>query len=295
MNHDAAVLQVPDLVRGELDAATRLAVAGHVDSCEGCQALMSVYRRLLIDLDAEACGLHPLPPLLVAYALRPAELGEEVSRRLLRHLERCAECSADVERIRRAEAYFSSPDSRAGDRRNRLAWWLAATAASLFLVTLGYALHLRLVRLPLRGVESRPVTADGQMIALPPDVARAWPGDMPWAVLTGRLRGAEEPERIGVAAEDLYVKLAVGPMPVAASGDTGLRFTIIDAKGHDAASVVLDAASLDGLLRKSELVYFLVPASRLSAGEHRLVVRAFDEILVDVPFSIQRDGSNAGR
>ena len=277
MNHDVAVLQVPDLVRGELDAATRTAVAEHVDSCERCRVLAQVFRQLAMDPGSDG-RLHPPPSLLVAYALRAPELGNEVSRRVLRHVEGCPDCTEEVETIRHAEA------TRADDRKvGRRAKWIAAIAASLLLIALAYTLEQ----------SKPPAVASSRMIAIPPEAAREWPGETPWTVLTGRLRGAEALEPVHVSTDDLYVRLAVGPMPVSLGDEQGVQLKIFDEKGNDAASIDLDAASLNRLLRGSELVYLLVRVSELSTGEHRLVVTAADELLIDATFSVYKQAESS--
>jgi hypothetical protein len=154
VTHEEAVLLLPDLAIGRLDARAGAALRSHLDLCEACRGLLDTYGILSAAMDAESVASmarHPSSEEIVAYALDAGSLKSEALLRIALHQRSCARCAAEVRATRQAEA--------SGRRRTRPfglgAFFLparpgaaAALAATAVLLLLGYPAFLGIRRLP---------------------------------------------------------------------------------------------------------------------------------------------------
>lgn len=320
MTHDEATPLLLDLALGTLAPDERAALEAHLEACEECRAMRRTVERLVAAVREETSDAeHPDADAVVAFAL--GELSGAGGAAVAEHVAFCAECAAEVDAVRRAEAE-SREEALAGDVRrapgggareearpapratSRRAWGVLAAAAAGFAALLAYPAYLGLVRLPVvegqsadaareaQSLSTRVGALEGELGAARDALAqvREWGGATPLQLLSAAMRGGGEVRTVRVDPAQPVVALAVelGALPES-NAATPVRFAITRADGGTAFAADLAADDVRREQRDAGVVLLLVPSARLAPGSYGLAVtldpEASARLLLEVSFA----------
>lgn len=142
MDHREASQRLLDYVGGRCDESTRQEVASHIEACEECRAWVEIHDLLASALERIPAEVHPDSHALAVYGLQPDTLDASESSTIRRHIESCAACREDLERVRGAVLEARSAADRGLEQRPATpmtAWWRIAAAACVAGVALWLA------------------------------------------------------------------------------------------------------------------------------------------------------------
>jgi len=276
--------RIPAYVLSKLEPEARRELEAHLRDCKPCSEMVAVCREIasvLRDGGADLFGGHPPPLTLREYAVDgEAARDSEVAR----HVASCAECGLDVAvwkarqqgepGLRTEESGTLAPAPR---RRLRL----LALAAGV-LLGIGITLAFRSFLSPAAPT-SPPEPEGARRMA-------SSTGPALLMVLGSPLRGQSDVPSFRVAAGQPYVLVAVQPvLPPGATGTAVYRFEI-RARGREVWHADLPASRIREQIEASEVVTFMVPATRLPQGQYdfRLLPPPAQggRPLLDLPFAI---------
>ena len=99
MDHREIEGYLPDFAAGDLDEATRVAVAAHVDQCADCRSWLETYETLFAGMSRREENQHPTSEILALRITRPEEDYEFDGADLDHHFNDCEDCRQDLERV----------------------------------------------------------------------------------------------------------------------------------------------------------------------------------------------------
>jgi anti-sigma factor RsiW len=275
--------RIPAYVLSKLEPEARRELEAHLRECKPCSEMVAVCREIasvLRDGGADLFGGHP-PPL----ALREYAVGGEAARdsEVARHVASCAECGLDVAVWKAREqgepGFREVSGTLATAPRRQLR--LLALAAGVVLgigITLAFRSFLSPAASP-----APPEPEDALRMA-------SSTGPALLVVLGSPLRGPSDVPSFRVAAGQPYVLVAVQPvLPPGATGTAVYRFEI-RARGQEVWHTDLPASRIREQIEASEVVTFMVPATRLPQGQYdfRLLPPPAQGTrpLLDIPFAV---------
>jgi hypothetical protein len=285
MEHDEAVLRIPELAAGTLDGDEREAVEAHVAACERCRALLETGGEVSAALVRDGPGEHLPSEVLTAWALGSDDLPPAAARKAAEHAVRCPACREEAEAVRRAAAETSAPAGDGSTERRRVTpeWLLLAAAVVIIAVLVVPAWH---------GLN--PPTAGGEDRALAEPVPEG-------AGRLARLTVLRPPQRatgervaeIVEAADRGVVPLALTPLlPPDAAADAPVVVTVRGAEGEPAFRARMTVAEAEREVGPSGVLLLLVPAERLPPGDYELAFAVGrdgePETLWTAPFRVRR-------
>lgn len=262
MNHEEAVLGLPEFVERRLPEADLARMQGHVDGCVDCRSLAEGYRAIAQALRSEsASGAegHPGSDALVAFATGLAAIDPAEHLRVARHLATCASCAADVDATREMESTVDAPQAESSTERKvarpgRRGWAVAAAAAMGMI--LGYPVY-RAIDGTRTSVASVPASFSGA-VALP--------------VLSSTLRGGAQGETIVEAPPGQpFVAFALAlPAESGLAAETKVTLALFAASGERVWQQEMDASRLATLSGQAGAVLLVVPSSAVTQGRYVL-------------------------
>ena len=276
--------RIPAYVLSKLEPEARRELESHLRECKPCSELVAVCREIasvLRDGGKDLFGRHPTPLTLREYALDgEAARDSEVAR----HVTSCAECGLDVAvwkaRQQGGPAFLTEQSGTLAPASRRRLRPLALAAGVV--LGIGLTLALRSFLSP-----AAPTPLPG-----PDDPRRMASSTEPafLVVLGSPLRGRSDVPSFRVATGQPYVLVAVQPvLPPDATGTAVYRFEI-RAHGQEVWHADLPASRIREQIEASEVMTFMVPATRLPPGQYDLRLlpppAQGGRPLLDLPFAI---------
>jgi len=299
MNHEEALLQIPDFDRGRLPRHEAWLMMRHLVECADCREQLSVCRLLRRGVGGDANGLldaHPTSDEIDGLAADPSELGWQRLARISAHVEQCGTCQGETEASRRAAAHaphgVSLPWEHRGPKRrfvrlDRWTWLPALSAGAAFCAVVGRAAYDSVVRLPaarsqVSTIESENKALKGQTERLlaeyeaqsaklrNAEVASA--GGFALNMLRESLRAVDAPVTVVLEANDRGIVLTFAPaVPPFAAGATQASIRVVDEAGHEAWSTRVALDHVRRLQKFSDGVLAVrIPSGALQPGRYTL-------------------------
>lgn len=261
IDHETAVVLIPEQVQGRLDPLQARHLAAHVDGCRECGELERTYR-LLVSACA-ARSQHPEDERLVTYAIDRDRLGDDARETLAHHLASCDECAAVITAVAAAErelgrsnvvpigAVTAISPQRSSPRHH---WKAVAAAAALLAV----------------GALGGWLASAHRTIG---SSAAGWSGVSSLVLVGEQQRGDDELPQLDLVAEQSVVPLAL-PLTLSpdAPRDARYRVALENSQGVRVWELEISGAELAARLGSSGVLALVVPRDRLEVGIHRLVV-----------------------
>ncbi len=319
MNHDEALLLLPDLLRAKLGAEQSRRLSEHLRGCPECEGARAALAVLMVKAGERPAVTgrdrdHPDSAEIVGYAIAPPYLAPGRAVAIEQHLSGCPTCREDVELAAQAHLATSTGRraSRGGFRVPVLRWpagaWVALAAAGLLVAVLAYPAFLGFSRLPvaerdlenLRGIVSHlgaELQASAENLAKTQaslESLRGRGAAVAPALLHGIARGAAGAPTVRVSADQPFTAVAVDLLlPSEARGAAAdVVFEVVTGDGEVRWSSEMDAAAAERSLRDVGAVMLLLPSSSLRAGSYQLRIMLRrplgDEVLSLIPFAVVR-------
>jgi hypothetical protein len=231
----------------------------------------------------------------VEYALGSPGPDPEWKRSIEEHLGTCDECAADVELMRRGETELAGRSGAGSGVRASI--WIGL-AAGLFLVVVGYSLHLQFQRIPafadgIRRLSEETGTLRSELAEIRGGLEETYGpyrvDPLPGVLLGGEGEGIEIPVHEGQIAVDIV------PDPVLPRGfrdEADFLFEIRDARGTAVWRHAMTAPDIERYMAPPGALAFRIPLRVLPDNEYTMVLIRRDgekeETLFEKPFRFVR-------